>query len=135
MGREAQAHGLNSIVLDPENYDYQHLSRLRSAELVIWVLATTGEGEPTDNFRSWYDALVSDPQDLENCNVPEFADLKDGDTGSNIEDDDDRPLNNVKYVGFGLGNTTYEQFCVLMRHTDSRMQALGAKRVGSVWRG
>ncbi|KAJ1679492.1 hypothetical protein EV182_001937 [Spiromyces aspiralis] len=122
LAREAHAKGLRPIVFDPENYDYQHLSKLRKGqEVLVWILATTGEGEPTDNMHAWYEAMVPDPEDLENCEVAEFADI-DG-----VEFD--RPLANVAYLGFGLGNTTYEQFCAHMRHINSRMKALGAKQL------
>ncbi|KAJ1914171.1 hypothetical protein H4219_004907 [Mycoemilia scoparia] len=129
LAREATSFhpGLHPIVLDPENYDYKYMTKMNpTKELIIWVLATTGEGEPTDNMQEWYEALVSDPENIDDgCEVPEF-----------YEDDDvsievfEQPLKNkVAYIGFGLGNTTYEQFCANMRHIDKRMSTLGAKRL------
>ena len=77
--------------------------------LAIFCVATYGEGEPTDNAVAFWDFLKDD-----------------GVTFSNGES----KLENLKYVVFGLGNRTYEQFCAMGKMVDERLEALGAKRIG-----
>jgi NADPH-ferrihemoprotein reductase len=71
---------------------------------VIFVVATYGEGEPTDNARDFYEWLTdqSHPSDL---------------------------LQNVKYTVFGLGNKTYEHYNLMGRVFDQRLAELGATRI------
>lgn len=77
--------------------------------LAIFCVATYGEGEPTDNAVAFWDFLKDD-----------------GVTFSN----GDSRLENLRYVVFGLGNRTYEQFCAMGKLVDERLEALGAKRLG-----
>ncbi|KAK9899292.1 P450 reductase [Cystobasidium minutum MCA 4210] len=52
-----QKFGLSSLVLDPEDYDYDTLDQIPNDCAVIFVMATYGEGEPTDNAVALMDFL------------------------------------------------------------------------------
>jgi len=77
--------------------------------LVVFLFATYGEGEPTDNAIGLVDFLQSD--------VSEFSK-----GGSN--------LSNLNYLMFCLGNTTYEHFCATGRLIDQHLQNADATRIG-----
>ncbi|GAA5836678.1 hypothetical protein JCM11251_002695 [Rhodosporidiobolus azoricus] len=108
IAKEIKArYGLSSLVVDPEDFDFENLDEVPEDNLVIFVMATYGEGEPTDNAVPFMDFLKEDPQ---------FS--KGGD------------LSNLKYIVFGLGNSTYEHFNAIGRILDNRLTELGAHRVG-----
>ncbi|KAJ2236825.1 hypothetical protein H4R99_006067 [Coemansia sp. RSA 1722] len=125
LGKDMQSGGVRPLVLDPESYDWQCLASLGEDELAVFVLATSGEGEPTDNMEAWFDALASDRENPEDSDIPEFHQPEDKD-----ELDPDMPLSSVSYAVFGLGNNTYEQFNHHARVVDGRLRALGATRIG-----
>ncbi|KAJ2829364.1 hypothetical protein IWW50_000896 [Coemansia erecta] len=124
LAKDIQSPAVRPLVLDPELYDWQNLASLGSEELVIFVLATAGEGEATDNMEAWFTALASDTETPDDSDVPEFRQPEDR------ELDEDMPLQEISYAMFGLGNNTYEQFNHHARVTDRRLLALGATRVG-----
>ncbi|KAJ2779374.1 hypothetical protein H4R18_004042, partial [Coemansia javaensis] len=125
LAKDIQSPAVRPLTLDPEMYDWQCLSSLSGDELVIFVLATAGEGEPTDNMEAWFKALASDPESPDDSEVPEFRQPED-----RPPLDEDMPLQDVSYAVFGLGNNTYEQFNHHARVIDRRMLALGATRIG-----
>ncbi|KAF2871431.1 hypothetical protein BDV95DRAFT_493798 [Massariosphaeria phaeospora] len=110
--------GLNTIVADLEDYDYENLDKFPDDKLAVFVLATYGEGEPTDNAVEFYEFLGSDDVS--------FSD------GQSV---DDKPLSNLKYVAFGLGNNTYEHYNSMVRNVDTYLTKLGATRLGSAGEG
>ncbi|GAA6007067.1 NADPH--hemoprotein reductase [Rhodotorula paludigena] len=108
IAKEAKARfGLSSLVCDPEDYDFDNLDTVPEDCLVVFSLATYGEGEPTDNAVQLLEFLKEDPQ---------FSNGGD--------------LSNLRYVVFGLGNSTYEHFNAMARNVDNRLTELGAKRIG-----
>ncbi|KAJ2155902.1 hypothetical protein GGF46_005532 [Coemansia sp. RSA 552] len=125
LAKDIQSASVRPIVLDPEMYDWQCLASLGDDEVVIFVLATAGEGEPTDNMESWFNALASDPESPDDSEVPEFRQPEAKEPLDDVE-----PLQGVSFAMFGLGNNTYEQFNHHARVTDRRLLALGASRVG-----
>ncbi|KAJ1726659.1 hypothetical protein LPJ61_005038, partial [Coemansia biformis] len=125
LAKDIQSPAVRPLTLDPELYDWQCLSSLASDELVIFVLATAGEGEPTDNMETWFKALASDVEAPDESEVPEFRQPEEKPLL-----DEDAPLGGVSYAMFGLGNNTYEQFNHHARVIDRRMLALGAARIG-----
>ena len=96
------------MTADIEQYDLNYLDTVPEDCLVFFVMATYGEGEPTDNAVDFWD-LVTDEE-------PQFSET-------------DR-LENLRYVAFGLGNKTYEHYNEVIRKIDNRLTALGAKRIG-----
>ncbi|KAL8280120.1 hypothetical protein RQP46_007450 [Phenoliferia psychrophenolica] len=114
IAKEAKArYGLSSLVCDPEDYDFETLDQVPEDALVVFCVATYGEGEPTDNSVAMMDFLKEEDVQFSN--------------GSSLE--------NLHYVVFALGNSTYEHFCAIGRIIDERLTKLGAKRVGLVGEG
>ncbi len=102
--------GLETMVADLEEFDFDNLDAIPSDKLVMFVLATYGEGEPTDNAVEFYEFITSDS--------PSFS------------LDNETPLGNLNYVAFGLGNNTYEHYNSMVRNVDKALQKLGANRIG-----
>ena len=80
---------------------------------IIWVVATYGEGEPTDNAVPLMDFLKA-----------EDTTFSEGDR-----------VEGLKYVIFALGNRTYEQFCAVGHHLDEALSKRGGKRIGKLGEG
>ncbi|KAG0073229.1 NADPH-cytochrome P450 reductase [Linnemannia elongata] len=111
-----QRYNLKTMTADLEDYDMNLLDTLPADHLAVFVLATYGEGEPTDNAVDFWEHLVSGEE------VPEFS------VGD--YEDADKPLSNLNFVMFGLGNKTYEHYNSVCRRVDEKLQALGATRIG-----
>ncbi|KAJ1895436.1 hypothetical protein LPJ81_004958, partial [Coemansia sp. IMI 209127] len=125
LAKDIQSAAVRPLVLDPELFDWQCVASLGEDELALFVLATAGEGEPTDNMEAWFNAFVSDRENPEDSELPDFWK-----PSGKREFDGDSPLNGVAFAMFGLGNNTYEHFNHHARLIDNRMQALGAVRIG-----
>ncbi|KAJ6620763.1 hypothetical protein B0H10DRAFT_2163406 [Mycena sp. CBHHK59/15] len=110
LAKEAKSKfGLASLVCDPEEYDFENLDQLPEDCAVFFVMATYGEGEPTDNAVQ----LMQNLQD-------ESFEFSNG----------ERKLEGLKYVVFSLGNKTYEHYNLIGRQVDAEMTKLGAIRIG-----
>lgn len=101
LHRDGTQLGIVNRLQDVETYTPHTLS---DECLVVFVVATYGEGEPTDSMKPFYDWLCDDMRDP-------------------------MELNGVKFAVFGLGDRQYKQFCQMGVEVDRRMVALGAKRV------
>lgn len=77
---------------------------MKPPKIAIFVLATYGDGEPTDNARPFFNWLQR---------------------ASHIEDS----FKAVQFSVFGLGNRSYEHYNAAARYLDARMEFLGAKNV------
>ncbi|OAL04030.1 hypothetical protein IQ06DRAFT_345231 [Phaeosphaeriaceae sp. SRC1lsM3a] len=110
--------GLKTMVADLEEYDFENLDTFPEDKLAVFVLATYGEGEPTDNAVEFYEFIGSE-------------DISFSDGGSA----DDKPLSKLNYVAFGLGNNTYEHYNSMVRNVDKYLSKLGATRLGSAGEG
>ncbi|KAF5092710.1 hypothetical protein D0Z03_002732 [Geotrichum reessii] len=109
ISKEAsQKYGLATMSADIEDYDFENLDKIPSDKVVVFVMATYGEGEPTDNAVQFW----------------EFINNED------VEFSESSSLENLKYVIFGLGNSTYEHYNFIGRSLDKKLQALGAHRIG-----
>uniref|UniRef100_A0A8H7XQU1 NADPH--cytochrome P450 reductase n=1 Tax=Psilocybe cubensis TaxID=181762 RepID=A0A8H7XQU1_PSICU len=110
LAKEAkQKFGLASLVCDPEEYDFEKLDQLPEDSIAFFVVATYGEGEPTDNAVQ----LLQNLQD-------ESFEFSSG----------ERKLSGLKYVVFGLGNKTYEHYNLIGRTVDAQLAKMGAIRIG-----
>ncbi|KAL1736884.1 hypothetical protein EV714DRAFT_242318 [Schizophyllum commune] len=110
LAKEAKTKfGLASLVCDPEDYDFENLDQVPEDCAVIFVLATYGEGEPTDN-------AVTLLQNFED----ESFEFSNG----------EHKLDGLKYVMFGLGNKTYEHYNLMARKMDKMLEDMGAVRIG-----
>lgn len=94
---------------DPEEYDFNKLDALPEGCAVVFVVATYGEGEPTDNAVE----LMS------NLNEADFEFSK-----------GEHRVEGLKYVVFGLGNKTYEHYNKVARDVDEKLAEMGAIRIG-----
>ncbi|KAL2842677.1 hypothetical protein BJY01DRAFT_248942 [Aspergillus pseudoustus] len=101
--------GLQTMVADLENYDYETLVDFPPDKAAVFLLSSYGEGEPTDNAIQFFDFITS-------------------------EDNEGR-LGNVRYAVFGLGNSTYEHYNHVARKVDAALSLRGAKRMGVLGEG
>ena len=110
IAKEAKSKfGLTSLVCDPEEYDFENLDQIPQDTCVFFVVATYGEGEPTDNAVQLMSNLEDESFEFSN--------------GS-------RTLDGLKYVVFALGNRTYEHYNAIGRKVDSALTKMGAIRIG-----
>lgn len=107
--------GLETMVADLEEYDYDNLDTLPEDKVAVFVLATYGEGEPTDNAVDFYEFITSEDVAFSNSADPALA--------------------NLKFVAFGLGNNTYEHYNVMVRNVTKALEKLGATRIGEAGEG
>lgn len=114
VAKEASSrYGLKTMVADVDNFDFENLDTFPEDKVMGFVMATYGEGEPTDNAVAFFEFLTS----------PDV-------TFSNEEVAESKPLRNLNYVLFGLGNSTYEFFNQVGRQLDETLTRLGAHRIG-----
>ena len=110
--------GLKTMVADLEEYDYENLDKFPEDKVAMFVLATYGEGEPTDNAVEFYEFIIN-----EGVTFSE---------GASVEE---KPLSNLKFVAFGLGNNTYEHYNSMVRRVNAALVKLGALRIGAAGEG
>ncbi|KAI9259678.1 hypothetical protein BDA99DRAFT_513913 [Phascolomyces articulosus] len=103
----SQKYGVSAMTADIELYDMTYLDAVPSDNLVVFVMATYGEGEPTDNSVEFWELLTGEE--------PEFS--------------ESTTLENLRYIVFGLGNKTYEHYNAVARVLDTRLSELGGKRI------
>lgn len=110
LAKEAKSKfGLTSLVCDPEEYDFENLDQIPEDCAAFFVMATYGEGEPTDNAVQ----LMSNLTD-------ESFEFSKG----------EHKLEGLKYVVFSLGNKTYEHYNLIGRQVDAKLTEMGAVRIG-----
>jgi NADPH-ferrihemoprotein reductase len=105
--------GLKTMTADLEDYDYDNLDQFPEDKVAIFVMATYGEGEPTDNAVEFYEFIGGEEVSFSEKGGAE-----------------EKPLENLRYVAFGLGNNTYEHYNSMVRNLVKYLDRLGAKRVG-----
>lgn len=119
LAKEGSARfGLKTMVADLEEYDFDNLDTFPEDKVAVFVLATYGEGEPTDNAVEFYEFVTNEE--------PAFSEGESPDSG---------PLQNMKYIAFGLGNNTYEHYNSMVRLVDAALTKFGAKRIGTAGEG
>jgi len=110
LAKEAKSKfGLASLVCDPEEYDFENLCEIPDDCAVFFVMATYGEGEPTDNAVELCQKLSDESFEFTNG---------------------EHKLPGLKYVVFGLGNKTYEHYNLISRNVDRDLAKMGAIRMG-----
>ncbi|KAL8382771.1 hypothetical protein RB595_006516 [Gaeumannomyces hyphopodioides] len=107
--------GLETMVADLEEYDYENLDAFPSDKIAMFVLATYGEGEPTDNAVDFYEFITGEDVSFSESNDP--------------------PLGNLNFVAFGLGNNTYEHYNSMVRNVTKALEKMGAHRIGEAGEG
>ena len=119
LAKEASSRfGLKTMVADLEEYDYENLDKFPEDKVAMFVLATYGEGEPTDNAVEFYEFIINE-----------------GVTFSEGASAEEKPLSNLKFVAFGLGNNTYEHYNSMVRRVNAALVKLGAMRIGAAGEG
>lgn len=108
----SQRFGLKTMTADLEDYDYANLDTFPEDKLAMFVLATYGEGEPTDNAVDFWEFITGDDVAFSN-------------------EGEEKPLSNLKFVAFGLGNNTYEHYNSMVRGVNDALVKLGASRIGT----
>jgi len=108
----SQRFGLKTMTADLEDYDYANLDTFPEDKLAMFVLATYGEGEPTDNAVDFWEFITGDDVAFSN-------------------EGEEKPLSNLKFVAFGLGNKTYEHYNSMVRGVNDALVKLGASRIGT----
>lgn len=100
LHREAERRFFAPRTMAMDDYDIRALAE---EPLVIFVVATTGEGDPPDNMRSFWRFLLRKglPRDS---------------------------LTSLSFAVFGLGDSSYEKFNAAARRLDVRLEQLGARR-------
>jgi len=108
LAKEGARYGLKGLVADPEEEDMDNISKLKDLEeevggpcLAVFMMATYGEGDPTDNAMDFNEKLQND----------------------SIE------MDGLRYAVFGLGNKTYEHFNAMGIFVDAKLESLGGRRV------
>ncbi|KAG9315571.1 hypothetical protein JVU11DRAFT_3207 [Chiua virens] len=110
LAKEAKSKfGLSSLVCDPEEYDFENLDMVPEDCCVFFVMATYGEGEPTDNAVQLMQNLTEESFEFSNG---------------------EHKLESLKYVVFALGNKTYEHYNAIGRSVDTELTKMGAARIG-----
>ncbi|EXJ82883.1 hypothetical protein A1O3_06699 [Capronia epimyces CBS 606.96] len=121
LAREGSSRfGLKTMAVSLEDYDYDNLNEFPRHAVAIFVMATFGEGEPTDNAQDFYNFITADD-----------VTFRDGSTASTSPS----PLSSLHFVSFGLGNSTYEHFNAVSKKIDATLARLGAQRVAPTGRG
>lgn len=100
---EGKDNGFDTKMVDLEEFDPEVL---KGTKLCLFLMATYGEGEPTDNSARFVKWLKNE----------------DGDVPDNF-------LSEVQFSVFGLGNKQYEHFNRMGKITNSLLEKLGARRI------
>lgn len=97
--------GRAALSADLSDYDPDTIGLIPESKLAVFVLSTFGEGDPSDNATTFWEWLRSDASSAS------------------------RRLPNLRYVAFGLGNSSYKHY---NRVVDAVVEALdnaGARRL------
>ncbi|XP_077261146.1 NADPH-dependent diflavin oxidoreductase 1 isoform X2 [Temnothorax americanus] len=99
--KSAKRKGLQSTVSSLDEYDIQNLP---SEQLIIFVVATTGQGDPPANMKQFWRQLLRK-------NLPATM------------------LKNLKYGVLGLGDSSYSKFNFAAKKLNKRVAQLGGKEL------
>ncbi|KAK9236447.1 NADPH-cytochrome P450 reductase [Lipomyces kononenkoae] len=109
----SQRFGLKTAVVDLSDFNISCLRNFPEGIFATFIMATYGEGEPTDNAVAFYQSVME---------MAESA-------------SDEKPLDALRYACFGLGNRAYEHYNATMYGIDAALQILGARRIGEAGEG
>jgi len=98
VGRRAARRGFQPLVLAMDEFD---IGTLPEQRLIVFVAATTGDGEAPDNMKNFWRFLLRK-------GLPNTA------------------LRDVSFAVFGLGDSSYAKFNAIARKLHARLQQLGA---------
>lgn len=103
LGKEATAAGFEPEVIDLIDFKPEELAPGPKTQLAIFLTATHGEGDPTDNAVEFFKWLTK-------------------------EDHPPNTLQYLQFTNFGLGNHQYQFFNAMGKKTSAALDKLGATR-------
>ncbi|KAK5055261.1 hypothetical protein LTR84_013011 [Exophiala bonariae] len=102
-----QRFSLATIVADLSDYDPETIRLVPLSKLVVFILSTYGEGDPSDNALGFWDWVTKDL----------------GDSAL---------LCNLRYAAFGLGNSNYQHYNRVITVVTELLDQQGAQRLIAV---
>ncbi len=111
---EGRERGFDVKLCDLEDFEPQEF---KEPKLAMFIVATYGEGEPTDNARRM-------------CTWLKPAAEADG-----MDTAQDGELSEMKFCVFGLGNKQYEHYNRMGKTTNANLERLGGERVATYGEG
>lgn len=104
LSKELKARfGLQTMTADLADYDFDNFHEIADeaeGTLFFFLMATYGEGEPTDNATEFYEYLENEAE----------------------------AINGLKFAVFGLGNSTYEFYNKVGNDINTKLHDLGGER-------
>eukprot|EP00656_Telonema_subtile_P005559 TRINITY_DN12521_c0_g1_i1.p1 TRINITY_DN12521_c0_g1~~TRINITY_DN12521_c0_g1_i1.p1 ORF type:complete len:622 (-),score=223.27 TRINITY_DN12521_c0_g1_i1:70-1935(-) len=110
FSKEMKRHGFNPKAVDMEDFEMDGMEELADTGYVVFFTATHGEGDPTDNAKAFYEWLKEPERE----------------SGE---------LSKLQFSVFGLGNKQYEEYNSMGRFFNTRLEELGATRIGEYGEG
>ncbi|KAJ4263899.1 hypothetical protein NW762_005936 [Fusarium torreyae] len=95
-------YGLQTLCADLCDYDPESIANLPQSKLAIFIISTYGEGDPSDNTAAFWEWLHKH-QDIQ--------------------------LPNLRYMAFGLGNTSYRYYNRVIDVVAEALDKAGAQRL------
>jgi NADPH-ferrihemoprotein reductase len=109
LARECHArYGIKAMAADLDDYDHKHLSDFPADKIMVFIVATYGEGDPTDNANTFNEYLLS------------------------LRHKSNTKLASLKYFACGLGNSNYRLYNRFVDFVDDKLTAAGAERLGYI---
>ncbi|KAI9146737.1 NADPH--cytochrome P450 reductase [Paramyrothecium foliicola] len=99
-----QRFGLKAISADLSSYDACTIASIPQSKLAIFIISTYGEGDPSDNTIGLWEWLHSAQK-------------------PNLQ------LSNLRYMAFGLGNSTYKHYNRVIKVVSKVLDAAGAEQL------
>ena len=99
--------GVESLVADLSDYDANTVALLEEDQLAVFLISTYGEGDPSDNANALWEWLATTKGQ------------------SNM-------LQRLRYLAFGLGNSTYLHYNRAVDVVDEALKAAGAQSLAPV---
>lgn len=113
LSKEGQVRfGLQSIVADLDEYDFDDLESMPSGTIAVFILATYGDGEPTDNAIA-FEKYISNAK-------------------RKSKQMDCTACSTLSYAAFGLGSSSYPRYNAFVQKVDTALFSCGARRLGTV---
>lgn len=109
LSKDAQRYSLKAGIFDPEECNFAELTEMKDEieqSLAVFVVATYGEGDPTDNALQLSDWLK-----------------------------EEQSLDGLNFAVFALGNKTYEHYQAFGRFVNKRLEELGGQRLLEIGEG
>jgi NADPH-ferrihemoprotein reductase len=95
-----QRYGKLVLVADMSDFESDSVARIPESKIAIFILSTFGEGDPSDNIHDFWS----------------WIDSKRG-----------KPLSQLRYMAFGLGNSNYKHYNAVIDHVVEKVEKLGAR--------